>query len=152
MKNQESELRSHNMTKTMSSNRMWINGWLDRHQTKKIVNQDFLDVEAWCNEWIIYWNKMDSILNLDGRMYFNYKKFNKTRGTYIYDKRRKMKQDPKCILQLWKTKVIMNEFFCVCMRMRMQLLLLTLIRKWIMSNPKTINWHQMANSETSYIN
>ncbi len=43
---------------------------------------------------------MDSILNLDGRMYFNYKKLNKTRGTYIYDDRRKMKQDPKCILQL----------------------------------------------------
>ncbi len=114
MKNQEGGLRSHNMTKTMSSNWMWINRWLDCHQTKKIVNQDFLDVEAWCNEWIIYWNKMDSILNMDGHMYFNYKKFNKTRGTYIYEDKRKRKHDLECILQLWRNRAIMNEKFCIC--------------------------------------
>jgi hypothetical protein len=90
MQNQEGRLRSHNMTKTTSSNQIWINKWLDRHQTKKSVgqNQDFLDVETMCNEWIIYWNKMDSILILDKHMYFVYKNLNKTR-TYIYEDKKK---------------------------------------------------------------
>ncbi len=72
---------------------MWINGWLDSHQTMTSVgqNQDCLDVETRCNQLKIYWNKMDSILIMDRKMNFAYKNLNKTRGTYmIYeDKKRK---------------------------------------------------------------
>jgi hypothetical protein len=116
MKNQKGKPRLHNMTKITSSNQMWINKWLDHHQTKKNVgrNHDFLDVETMFNEWIVYWNKMDSICILDKHMYFIYKNFNKTRRTYIYEGKKKQKHDPKCILQLWKTRAIMNEKFCVC--------------------------------------
>ncbi len=61
-------------------------------------NQDFLDVKTKCNEWIIYWNKMDSILIMDKHVYFTYKNFNKTKGTYIYEEKRERKHDPECIL------------------------------------------------------
>jgi hypothetical protein len=80
---------------------MSINGWLDCHQTTRSVgqNQDCLDVETKCNQLKIYWNKMDSILIMDRKMYFAYKNLNKTRGTYmIYEDERKRKYDPKYIL------------------------------------------------------
>ncbi len=43
---------------------------------------------------------MDLIIILDKHMYFTSKNFNKTRGTYIYEDKRKRKHDLKCILQL----------------------------------------------------
>jgi len=101
MQNQEGRLRSHNMTKIESSNYMWINGSLDHHQTTTSVgqNQDCLDVETICSQLKIYWNKMDSILIMDKKMYFVYKNLNKTRGTYmIYEDKRRRKYDPKCLL------------------------------------------------------
>jgi hypothetical protein len=101
MQNQEGRLRSHNMTKIESSNCMWMNGSLDHHQTTTSVgqNQDCLDVETICNQLKIYWNKMDSILIMDRKMYFVYKNLNKTRGTYmIYEDKRRRKYDPKCLL------------------------------------------------------
>jgi hypothetical protein len=53
MQNQDGGLGLHNMIETKSSNCMWINGWLDHHQTTISVqqNQDFLDVENKCNQW-----------------------------------------------------------------------------------------------------
>jgi len=101
MQNQEGKLRLHNMTKIKSSNCMWINGSLDPHQTTTSVgqNQDCLDVETICNQLKIYWNKMDSILIMDRKMYFFYKNLNKIRQTYmIYEDKRKRKYDPKCLL------------------------------------------------------
>jgi hypothetical protein len=63
---------------------MWINGWLDHHQTMTSMgqNQDCLDLETRCNQLKIYWNKMDSIPIMDRKTYVAYKNLNKTTGTY----------------------------------------------------------------------
>lgn len=51
MQNQEGGQVLCKIIETISSYQMWINGWLDHHQTKKSVgqNQEFLDVKTKCN-------------------------------------------------------------------------------------------------------